>query len=379
MRDHQWGQTVRQTLAAVAIATLTVGSFANLAFSVALKDGDRISGFVRGNSSSYQFRNPARPTVTQAGKGEEHTFTAQRGDSIEVVVEAEDGSALRPTLILFDPAGRQVAYSENPNFFKYQVVRAGNYRLLVIGRNASLGRYSLAIDGLSQAAAAVPQADQVMQNVLKLRSLGCGVPNVAKIKIGNEERCTRDIEPGSYTYDDTSRSLKLVDTRRDVLVQRLQLNILDRCPSPATSVAQITTTDPQDGRDYTYCATPNRYVAAGAYRYNPSTDTLTAATATPTPPPTTPTPPPTNQPPDPRRQLLQNEYGLNVLDACPASRTSVAIVNFPEGSQVYQYCATPNRLFTAGEYTYNKTTGNLDRAAKPTNCTVTIGGICIVK
>jgi hypothetical protein len=375
---HHWNRAIRKTVAAVAIATLSIGSFANIALSVVLKDGDKISGFVRGNSPSYQFRNPARPRVLQTGRGDQHTFTAQRGDSIEIELDPEDGSTLKPTLVLFDPTGRQVAYSENPSFFKYQVVRPGTYRLLVVGRAASLGRYSLAIDGLSQPAAALPQADQVMQNVLKLRAIGCGIPNVAKIKIGTEERCTRDIEPGSYTYDETARSIKLVDTRRDTLAQRLQLNLLDRCPTPPTSVAQITLTDPQDGRDYTYCATPNRYVTAGSYRYNPTTDTLTAGTSTPTPTPT-PTAPPPTQAADARRQRLQNDYGLNVLDSCPAARASFVVVNVPEGNQVYQYCATPNRLVAAGEYTYNPTTGNLDVASKPQNCTVTIGGICIIK
>jgi hypothetical protein len=372
---RQWGFGVRHAIAAIAIATLTVSSLSPAVFSVALRDGDKISGLVRNNSQSFPFRNPARPTVTQVARGEEHTFTARRGDSIEIEVVPEDGSTLRPTLVLLDPTGRQVAYSENPSFFKYQVVRPGTYRLLVLGRNTSVGRYTLAIEGLAQPAAAIPQADQVMQNVLRLRAIGCGIPNVAKIKIGAEERCTRDIEAGLYTYDEPSRSIKLVDARRDTLSQRLQLNILDRCPSPATNVAQITLTDLQDGRDYTYCATPNRYVSAGSYRYNPTTDTLTAATA---PQPTTPTTP-SAQLPDARRQLLQTDYGLNVLDNCPASRTSIVIVNFPEGAQTYQYCATPNRLFTAGEYTYNTTTRNLDRATKPANCTVTIGGVCIVK
>ncbi|MBF2026590.1 MAG: hypothetical protein IGS48_07470 [Oscillatoriales cyanobacterium C42_A2020_001] len=375
------GFVFRQFAAVTAIAVMTVGAIANLASAAPLKDGDKINGLVGRTSPGFQFRNTTRAGApTQTARGQEHTFTAQRGDVIEVSIDPEDGSTLRPALVLFDPTGRQVAYSENPGFFKYQVVRPGTYRLLVLGRNNSLGRYSLEIDGLSAATAIAP-ADQVMQNTLKLRVIGCGVPNVARIKIGTEERCTRDIEPGIYTYEETSRSIKLVDARRDLLASRLQLNVLDRCPSPATSVAQITLTDVQDGKDYTYCATPNRYVQAGAYRYNPTTDALTPTTTTQTPTtPTTPvTPTSPTTPPDARRQLLQNEYGLTVLDNCPAARTSFVVVNFPEGNQIYQYCANPNRLVRAGEYTYNNQTGALDVAAKPVNCTVTIGGICLVK
>ncbi|MDX2241151.1 MAG: hypothetical protein NW224_10745 [Leptolyngbyaceae cyanobacterium bins.302] len=375
------GSIPRILTTTLTIAVLAVGAIADVASSVLLKDGDKINGLVRSSSPGFQFRNTTRPGApVQRARGDEHTFTAQRGDSIEISVEPEDGSALRPALVLLDPTGRQVAYTENPGVFRYQVVRPGTYRVLVVGRNNSLGRYSLEIDGLSSAAAPIGQADQVMQNVLKLRVIGCGIPNVARIKIGAEERCTRDIEPGVYTYEEASRSIKLVDARRDLIASRLQLNVLERCPSPATSVVQITMTDPQDGRDYTYCATPNRYVQIGAYRYNPTTDTLTPIATTPpgtTPVTSNPTPLPAT--PDARKQLLQTEYGLAVLDACPSARSSYVVVNFPEGNQIYQYCANPNRLVRAGEYTYNSSTGALDVATKPANCTVTIGGICVVK
>jgi hypothetical protein len=390
-------------LAVASAVSLMVVMGAKLAASAPINDGQTVNGFIRSSSRPYQFRNTTRPgTPNQTARGDEYTFTAQRGDSVEIVVLAEDGSTLRPAIALIDPTGRQVSYSENPSFFKYQIVRPGTYKLLVLSRNNSLGRYTVAIDGLSSPAAAVPFADQVMQNTLRLRSIGCGIPNVAKIKIGTEERCTRDIEPGIYTYEEASKSIKLVDARRDLIAKQLQVNVLDRCPPFGTPIAQITTTDPQDGRDYTYCATPSRFVQAGSYRYNLTTDTLTplstatsgiasapapittapVTTAPTAPVPTTPAPitPPTSQlPVDPRRQLLQRDYGLAVLDNCPTARTSYVIVNFPEGNQIYQYCAAPTRLLRAGEYTYNATTGNLDAATKPVNCTVTIGGICVVK
>lgn len=374
-----------------AVAIVVIGAIATLAESVPITDGQTVNGFIRAASRAYQFKNLARPgAVTQTARGDEYTFTAQRGDSLEVAVTAEDGSALRPAIALIDPMGRQVSYSENPSFFKYQIVRAGTYKLLVLARNKSLGRYTVAIDGLSTAAAAVPLADQVMQNTLRLRAIGCGVPNVAKIKIGTEERCTRDIEPGVYVYEDATKSIKIVDARRDLIAKQLQVTVLDRCPT-GIPVAQITIAEPQDGRDYTYCATPSRFVQAGNYRYNPITDTLTplntASTGITPPPPTQPPipqppttlPPTTPLPTDARRQQLQRDYGLAVLDNCPAARSSYVVVNFPEANQIYQYCAPPTRFLTAGEYTYNATTGNLDAATKPVNCTVTIGGICVVK
>ncbi len=372
--------------ATVGATVMVVGAIASVAISqTALKDGTAVNGFVRNTSPSFSFKNQSiKGAPTQTARGEQYTFSAQRGDSLEIAVDPEDGSTLKPILVLFSPAGRQVAYDATLNLLKYTVPTTGTYKLLVLGQNNTRGRYSVTVDGLTSAkpAPSVSQADQVMTDVLRLRIIGCGVPNVARIKIGTEERCTRDIEPGVYTYDETNKRITLVDTRRDLLAQRLQVNVLERCPSPATNVAQITFTDPQDNKDYTYCATPTRYIRAGTYRYNVTTDELlpTSTAQNPSPSPTSspsPTPPAT---PDSRRQLLQNDYGLTVLDSCPPARTSLVVVSFPETNQSYIYCANPNRLVKAGEYTYNKTTGNLDPARQPTPaCTVSIGGLCIVK
>jgi hypothetical protein len=368
--------------AAVAATVMVLGAIADFSNAqTALKDGDNVSGYVQNASPNYSFKNQsATGAPSQTARGVQYTFAAKRGDSIEISVDPEDGSALKPILVLLSPAGKQVAYDVNLNLLRYQVPTTGTYRLLVLGRNNTRGRYTLSIEGLSSATptAQAPQADQIMTDVLRLRTIGCGVPNVARIKIGADERCTRDIEPGQYTYDETNRRITLVDTRRDLLAQRLQVNVLERCPSPATSVAQITLTDPQDGRDYTYCATPTRFVRAGAYRYNVNTDDLVPTNAAQTP--TQPTTPTTPQQPDSRRQLLQDDYGLRVLDNCPAARTSLVVVSFAEGNQNYVYCANPNRVVTAGEYTYNTTTGALDPAKKPAPaCTVSIGGVCLVK
>lgn len=383
-------QVVNQVTAAITVTLMTLGAIANLASAIALKDGDKVNGLIRSNSPSFQFRNWSKAgSPAQNARGEEYTFTAQRGDSLEISVDAEDGSNLKPILVLLSPAGKQVAYDETRSLLQYRVPTAGIYKLLVLGASNTLGRYNLAIDGLSIAATpgtgvstASPQAaqaDQVMQDVLKLRVIGCGVPNVARIKIGSDERCTRDIEVGQYVYDDATKRITLVDTRRDLLAQRLQLTLLDRCPATPLSVAQITMTDPQDNKDYTYCANPTRFVKAGTYRYNVNTDELQPATVAQTP--TTPviTPQPGAQTPDARRQLLQTDYGLTVLDNCPANQSNLVQVSFPEGNQTYAYCANPNRLVKAGKYVYNAQTASLDPDRKPANCTVAIGGLCILK
>ncbi|MCL6433492.1 MAG: hypothetical protein K6T90_04620 [Leptolyngbyaceae cyanobacterium HOT.MB2.61] len=378
-------QRFSQVAGALAATVMVLGAIASFSTAqTALKDGDNISGYVQNTSPTFTFRNPTvKGNPAQNARGIQYIFAAQRGDYIEIAVDPEDGSTLRPILVLFHPNGRQVGFSNTSNILRYTAPTTGTYRLLVLGGSNTRGRYTLAINGLStpKTATQTSQADQVMTDILRLRIIGCGVPNVARIRIGNEERCTRDIEAGVYTYDDTTKRIILVDSRRELLAQRLQVNVLERCPSPATSVAQITMTDPQDGKDYTYCATPTRFIKAGTYRYNVTTDDLSPTTGTlvttqPTPQPS-PSPIAAN---DSRRQLLQTDYGLTVLDGCPAARTNLVVVAFPENNQNYIYCANPNRLVRAGEYTYNATTGNLDPAQKPAPaCTVSIGGVCLVK
>jgi hypothetical protein len=368
----------------LAVMLIAAGSWGEGAIAaIALKDGDSVNGFVRSTSPSFQFRSPAKPkSPLQSAKGEDYTFTAQRGATVEISVEAEDGSSLKPVLVLLSPSGKQVGYDDSLGLLRYRVPTTGTYRLLVLGRNNSLGRYTLEINGLGTAAV-TSEADQVMQDVLRLRIIGCGVPNVARIRIGAEERCTRDIEPGVYVYDASSKRITLLDSRRELLSQRLQLTLLERCPAAGSSVVEITLTDPQDGKDYTYCATPNRYVKAGKYRYDVAADDLQPLTATKPSPPTdggqVSTPPPTSGT-DARRQLLQTDYGLNVLASCPAARKSLAVISFPEEQETYVYCANPNRLVRAGEYVYNAKTNNLEPASSlAPNCTVSLGGVCIIK
>lgn len=383
-------QSMKQLVTGFATTVLLLGAIAPLtAAPIVLKEGETTSGFIRNTSPVLRFRNQAKTGAPlESAVGQDYTFNAQRGDSLEISVDVEDGSTLKPILVLINPQGRQVSFDSTLGLLKYRVPTAGKYTLMVLAQGKTRGRYTVNLVGLT-APTQVAEADQVMTNVLKLRIIGCGVPNVAVIKIGDAERCTRDIEPGQYLYNATTKRITLVDTRRELLAQRLQLTLLDQCPTPATSVVQILVQDPNDKKDYTYCATPNRYVSSGLYRYDIATDKLSPATvattpATPTPAtptPATPTPatPPVTKEADPRRELLQKEYGLSVMESCPAARTRLVVVNFLEEGQVYTYCAQPNRLVTAGEYVYNRQSDRLEVARKTPDCTISIGGICVLK
>lgn len=299
MVKHKFFTGIAVTVAFTGMMFTGISDIARAA--VTLKNGDT-NGLIRASSPSFRFKNESRRGAPfQRAIGEEYTFDAQQGDNIQVSVDVADGSNLSPILVLISSqTGQQVAYEDSGNSLEYQVPTAGTYRLFVLGQNNTRGRYTLSISGLREEAQSQVDADRVMRDVLQLRTVGCGVPNIAKITIGSEERCTRDVEAGQYTYDESSRSIKL-----------------------ASASGQTTT--------------------------------------------------------DKRRQLLQNEYGLRVLESCPTNRNNVAVVSFPESSQTYTYCATPNRAIPAGLYTYNASTGNIDPAEKPQQCTVNVGGVCLVK
>ena len=133
---------------------------------------------------------------------------------------------------------------------------------------------------------------------------------------------------------------------------------------------------PEYGQTYTYCANPTRFVRAGEYTYDLRIGELKpGAPADQTPSsPTTP-----SSTTDSRKQTLQRDFGLTVLDNCPASTSSLVVVSYPEGGQTYRYCANPNRVFPAVQYTYNASNRRLEQAKKPQSCTIELGGICIIR
>ncbi|HEY9597407.1 MAG TPA: hypothetical protein V6D33_07025, partial [Cyanophyceae cyanobacterium] len=279
------------------------------------------------------------------------------------------------------------------------------YRLLILGRNNSRGRYTLAISGITEATATTQTptnqtADkrrQLLENDYGLRVLDSCPParsSLAVVSFPESDQTyiycatpNRLLRAGQYTYDPNSGDLKpgtpaaqapstqTPDSRRQVLQNDYGLTVLDNCPTTRTSL--VVAYFPEYGQTYTYCANPNRFVRAGEYTYDLSTgDLKPGAPITQNPSSSTTA---TNPTTDSRRQKLQNDFGLTVLDTCPASTSSLVVVSYPEGGQTYRYCANPNRIFAAGEYTYNASTRNLEQAKKPTSCSVQIRGICIVR
>lgn len=320
MKSNIFFKKIAATVAVTGMMLLSVGDLAGAA--EILRDGDTVDGFIRSSSPTFRFRNESRTgSPSQTASGEEYTFNAERGDVVNISVDVDRNSDLAPVLVLISSdTGRQVAYEDTSNSLRYRVPVSGEYRLLVLGQNNSRGNYTLSISGITEGTAQNPSG-----------------------------------------------------SRNDFRQQRLQdefgLRVLDSCP-PATG-SLVVVNYPEGNQTYRYCANPNRVFRAGEYTYDSVSGELRPGTST-----------ATNSSSDRRRQLLEDEFGLQVFDSCPPSIDSLVVISFPENTQTYRYCANPTRQYPAGDYVYNSRTDSLDasRTGRRTErCAVEVGGICVVR
>ncbi|HIK15115.1 MAG TPA: hypothetical protein IGS53_07505 [Leptolyngbyaceae cyanobacterium M33_DOE_097] len=404
---------VYQVATALAVTGMVVSiSLVEATAQTILKNGQEVTGLVRTNSRTYRFTNQSvTGSPVQSAAGDEYTFTARQGDQIEVGVDVVSGSKLQPILVLISArSGRQVAFSTKDTL-SYKVPLAGEYRLLVLARNKTVGRYVVAVSGItgttasqptnpstSNPAASDPRRQKLQRDygLTTLDACPATTSNLVVVTFNEYGQVytycanpTRLVKAGEYVYDIANDELKprtvaqtpgtsttnpsASDPRRQTLQRDYGLTVLNACPGTTSNLVVVTFNE--YGQVYTYCANPNRFVKAGEYIYDIASNELKPATVGQTPGTSTPNASTT----DPRRQLLQTEFGLSVLDTCPQVKTSSVVVYFQENSQVYTYCATPNRVFPAGEYAYNPNTRNLQSTKREEQCTVSLGGVCIVK
>ncbi|HEY9851883.1 MAG TPA: hypothetical protein V6D28_20590 [Leptolyngbyaceae cyanobacterium] len=389
--------------ATFAIAGMLLTAIADLNIAAErLNNGDTVDGAISANSETFNFRNQSRTnSPVQTATGQEYIFNAQQGDIINVAVDIQEGN-LAPVLVLISSQNqRQVAYDDTQNSLRYRVPTTGQYRLLVLGQNNTRGRYTLSVSGINDSSVAQGSSTstsdtrrELLQNDFGLRVLNNCPPATGSLVVvtfteSNQtyRYCAnpnRVYPAGEYSYDAISGDLKrggtvaqnpsstINDPRRQILQDEFGLRVLDSCP-PATG-SLVVVNFPESTQTYRYCANANRVYAAGEYTYDSATGDLqrgrNSALGS------------SSASNDPRRQLLQNEFGLSVLESCPAARSSYAVISFPEGNQTYIYCANPNRFFPAGEYSYNASTRDLEAAtpARQTErCSLSVGGVCVVR
>lgn len=423
-------QTLRQgpvtKVAVTALATLlSLGVLAHSAIALEIKDSETVDGLIEKMSRVYRFLDESQPSSPEVpGRGDEYTFQAKRGDTIEVDVTPDRGSNLRPYVVLVSPNGKQVAFDSRRGFLRYSVVTPGTYRLRVLARNV-YGGYQVTVNGISAGTTATQpttpdanlgaRADQIMEQELRLRSVGCGVPGVSQIQIGSEVRCTLDLKPPQrYVYDagtkrliETATGLPSGTTGQPADPNQLAYGRTVSGTISRSSQTYQTTTglfgqvrvsgpgtehsfqavagdairlavapDRSNLSPYVVLYDPNGQKAAdsgtgtlehtartnGNYRIVVIADKGTQGAYTLRLDGSNTSNVGSNLPPgsDPRRQLLVNN-GLQVLDSCPTNAiVPLSVVTFHESTGSYTYCLQPTGGVPSGDYTYNATTRRIE-------------------
>ncbi|MGL5058526.1 MAG: hypothetical protein ACRC62_00995 [Microcoleus sp.] len=122
-----------------------------------LKDNEPVVGALRANSPIYRFTdfwesgNPVREL-----RGEEHLFGANAGDKVLFDFRAEV-RGFNPVFAIFDPANRQVAFSQHP-YFTFVPPSSGYYKIIVMSQDPSTvpNRYLLRAQTVSGPPARTP-------------------------------------------------------------------------------------------------------------------------------------------------------------------------------------------------------------------------------
>ena len=71
-------------------------------------------------------------------RGQEYTFSAREGDNIEVFLDTDTSPGFAPVMVLFYGNDKQVAFTQERSF-NYQIPRTGDYKLLVLAKDAARG------------------------------------------------------------------------------------------------------------------------------------------------------------------------------------------------------------------------------------------------
>jgi hypothetical protein len=223
--------------AAVLVTGLALTGISSMAVAESIGNGDRIDGVIRRNSPIYRFRNMWTPGApVEELRGQEYNFSASEGDDIQVYLDTSRRGGFTPVMVLFYGDNKQVAFTQD-NSFNYRIPRSGDYKLLVLAKDAARGGdYTLEVSGVQ----------------------------------GGERR-SRDWrddrqDDGRSSRDDRNR----YDSER-ILRDDLGLRPVD-CRQ-RRSVVRVRF----DDRNTTYCAIPTRDYPQGDYYYNPRTRDLDSA------------------------------------------------------------------------------------------------------
>jgi hypothetical protein len=227
--------------AAVLVTGLALTGISSSAVGEQIRNNDRIDGVIRRTSQIYRFRNlwvPGSPT--EELRGQEYTFSAREGDNIEVFLDTDTSPGFAPVMVLFYGNNKQVAFTQERSF-NYQIPRSGDYKLLVLAKDAARGgSYTLEVAGIdggdrrsrnSRDDRSTRRDDnrydraQLLQDDFGLRSVDCRERrSMVRVRFddGNQDSTycavpTRNFPAGDYYYNSRTRDLdsaRVNDNRR---------------------------------------------------------------------------------------------------------------------------------------------------------------------
>lgn len=224
--------------AAVLVTGLALTGISSSAVGEQIQNNDRIDGVIRRTSPIYRFRNMWVPgSPTEELRGQEYTFSAREGDNIEVFLDTDTSRGFAPVMVLFYGNNKQVAFTQDRSF-NYQIPRTGDYKLLVLAKDAARGgSYTLEVSGID----------------------------------GGDRRARNSRDDWNTRRDDSR-----YDSRYD-RAQLLQDDFGLRSVDCRERRSMVRVRFDDGNRDSTYCAVPNRNFPAGDYYYNSRTRDLDSA------------------------------------------------------------------------------------------------------
>ena len=217
--------------AAVLVAGLALTGIASSAVGEQIGNGDRIDGVIRRTSPIYRFRNMWTPGApVEELRGQEYTFSANEGDDIQVYLDT-NRRGFTPVMVLFYGENKQVAFTQDTSF-NYRIPRSGDYKLLVLAKDAARGGdYTLEVAGIQGGDRRARDSrdnrgdngrnsrgdnrdgERILRDDLGLRAIDCNQRrSMVRVRFddGDTTYCaipTRDYPQGDYYYNSRTRDL----------------------------------------------------------------------------------------------------------------------------------------------------------------------------
>ncbi|MGB8691198.1 MAG: hypothetical protein WCD53_28280 [Microcoleus sp.] len=247
MKAHKFLNSIT---AVVLVAGLALTGISSGAVAEQIGNGDRIDGVIRRTSTIYRFRNMWVPgSPTEELRGQEYTFNANEGDRIQVYLDTNRSGGFTPVMVLFYGNNKQVAFTQETSF-NYQIPRAGDYRLLVLAKDAARGgNYTLEVSGIAGDRRVRNSRDnrgnnnqldgeRILRNDFGLRPVDCSQRrSMVRVRFddGDTTYCaipTRDYPQGDYYYNPRTRDLdsaRLDDSRYDAGRDQCRVMVGGKC------------------------------------------------------------------------------------------------------------------------------------------------------